>query len=187
MCIRGVPSTRTHHTGAQRTPRGFSLLKIPSLSINAPFISPSNSCKSEHRNDSAPWLHNSSENSSHRKPPESIPNRASFVSRVLVLSALSQRTHSPPNSRSARGVHSPDTIERLGLSQGRGCVPDVVLALNEILKICAQERSYLLSTYNMPSAEMHATGNLGKSGRRKEGKKGQMKIEEAFSRARRSG
>lgn len=121
----------------------------------------------------------------HRNPSLTEPPLSR--SRVLVLSALSQRTHSPPNSRSAWGVHSPDTIERLGLSRGRGCVPDVVLALNEILKICAQERSYLLSTYNMPSGEMHATGNLGKSGRRKEGKKGRMKIEEAFSRARRSG
>lgn len=54
-------------------------LKTPLLSVNAPFIFPSSSCKCQHMSGSVLFLNNSSEKLSHRKPPLSIPYRTSFV------------------------------------------------------------------------------------------------------------
>lgn len=77
MCFRGrsgaLLARHTEHS------EEFLTLKTPLLSINAPFIFPSNSRQWEHNNGSVPFLNKSSDNPSPRTSLFSIPYRTSFV------------------------------------------------------------------------------------------------------------
>lgn len=109
-------------------------LKTPLLSINAPFIFPSTSWKWWRMNGSVALLHNSSENSSHRKPPLSMPYRTSFVQ--LGGWCLSQLFHGTPIllwTPKARSSFAHQTSLRAsfvpGIGDARESSMDITLAL----------------------------------------------------------
>lgn len=134
-----------------------------------------------------PFLHNSSENSSHGKPPLSMPLFGLEVDAFLnsftaypFFAELPKACSSFTHQTLLRASSVPGT--GLGTGDIRVSRMDITLALSDIKEICTEGGKYLLSTHKTLSTELHAVENLEEQWKRKGGKKWGLKIEASFLR-----
>lgn len=169
VCRRHTQHSSTSALGGR--PGISHFLKTPSLSINAPFISPSTSQKRWPMNGSIALLHNSSEHPSQRKPhspclielPLFILEADPFLNSLMARPFFSEL----PKAWSS---FTHQTLLRASFVPGPGDARVSWMDITPALpwrtweEICTEGGNYLLNTHNIPSTELRALGNLEAEG-----------------------